>query len=354
MEYRVAVLSDLLFLQRLGGLQRQAHETVSALRQIGIDARFFDPINHQLEDFDLAHVFDAEGGNERLVAVAKGKGLPVILSPVISANWTPAIGLRARLCESFVQRITRWKVHTNYAMTRAALSGATALIALTAIEKRTLEQAFRIDHTKIHIIPNGVSDHFFSAHGNLFRERYQLTGPLVLCVGTITRNKNQLALAKALAGDAITIVLVGPCSGEEQEYLREIQQYPRVVYVGSFAYDDPLIPSAYAAADVFVLPSLSEVFPLVVLEALAAGTPVVVTRRNSMALGCGERDLMEVTPDDIGDIRRQVLRFLDEPGIRVERRERVRQYSWNEVAKQLALVYESILRDDRPTLGDAT
>ncbi len=93
-----------------------------------------------------------------------------------------------------------------------------------------------------------------------------LPKPIFLYVGRVAVEKNiEAFVALDLPG---TKVVVGP--GPQLEELKE--KYPDVVFKGSKSGDE--LAAHYACADVFVFPSLTDTFGLVILEAMAAGTPV--------------------------------------------------------------------------------
>ena len=93
-----------------------------------------------------------------------------------------------------------------------------------------------------------------------------LARPVFLYVGRVAVEKNiEAFLALDLPG---TKVVVGP--GPQVEELKA--RYPRAVFTGSKSGDE--LAAHYACADVFVFPSLTDTFGLVILEAMAAGTPV--------------------------------------------------------------------------------
>ncbi|MBW2661988.1 MAG: glycosyltransferase family 4 protein [Deltaproteobacteria bacterium] len=344
---RIVVLSDLLFLQRLGGLQRKVLQTINGLNRLGLEASFFDPVKGRLQDFDLAHVFDAEGGNNKLVATLKDKGLPVVLSPVINPTWTQSIGWRARICDKLISRVCSSKVHTSYRQTKMALDDADRLIALTDLEKRTLVEAFLVPESKVDVVPNGIAKSFFSADPAIFRQKFGIPWDFVLCVASIGPHKNQLGIVKALRNEDVPIVLIGPHAKSNHAYLSEILQYKNVHYLGALPYDDPLLPSAYAAARVFVLPSFSEVTPNGVFESLAVGTPVVVTDRHSMRLAATAEDLREVNPHDLDQLRACTLHFMNTPGDPDKRKRIVAEYTWDSAVKKIVTVYEKALTEAR-------
>lgn len=340
---RVALMSDLLLLQRIGGVQRKLLETAAGLQRLGHQAAFFNPTAERLKDFDVAHVFDIGGGNERLVKGAQAQGLPTIVSPVIHPVSRSSVW-RARLTDFVAAKVCGDVTQTSYRQMKHGLHSADRLIALTQREKATLVTAFDVDPAKVDIVPNGISPAFFAADPTLFLDTHPIKQPFVLCVGQINLRKNQIAIARAIARDGIPIVLIGACNRSEAPYLEQILGYENVTYLGPLHYNDPLLPSAYAAAGVFVLPSTSEVTPNGVFEALAAGTPVVVTRHHSMMLDVSGADLREIDPYDDADIRNQTLHFIENPGSREHRRSVVADMSWDAVAAQIAAVYSKVLR----------
>lgn len=340
---KVAILSYPMLFQNTGGLQVQIRETVAALQRLGVDARLADPVRERLADFNLVHVFSAINGNHRMVEQACAQGLPVVVSPLIRPHWTARLGWVARRLEALVGRLTQWNVKTEYQQIEACLRGADALIALGEIEKRSIIDAFDIAPRRVRVIPNGIPRRFFDADPSLICATYGLSPGFVLSVATISPHKNQLALVKATAGSGQQVVLVGPQPGGERAYLDELLAYPHVRYLGALDYEDPLLASAYAAAAVFCLPALSEVMPLSVMEALAAGTPVVMTREHCMDLSRMRNAVREVGPQDEEAIRRAVLEFIDRPPSAAACRESVAGYSWDAVAEAIAGCYREIL-----------
>lgn len=123
------------------------------------------------------------------------------------------------------------------------------------------------------LVDEGIAHAVSCLHGvdtERFRPRekgfLQLGGPISLYVGRVMVEKNVEAFVKLdLPG---TKVVIG-----DGVLRRELQErYPDVVFLGIISGED--LAKYYAAADVFVFPSLTDTFGLVILEALAAGVPV--------------------------------------------------------------------------------
>lgn len=345
---RVGILSYPMLFQREGGLQVQVRETIAALNGLGEDAghplqaELVDPARERLDHYDLIHVFSAINGNYRVVESACEMGVPVVLSPLLSPGWDRAAGIRARVADRLAGRLTAWNVQTSYAQTKRALQLARLVIALGDAERDAIVAGFLIDQAKIRVFPNGISRHFFTTRADLFRQRTGIAGPFVLMAGTINPYKNQLGLVEALAGLALPVVLIGRVARENQSYLDEVMRSPWVRWLGELNHDDPLLASAFSAASVVALPSHGEVFPLAVLEALAAGTPVVMTDENALDLRESAFALRKVGWDDAAGQRAAICEFLAQPPQRESVRALVEDYTWQRVASQIANCYAGI------------
>jgi glycosyltransferase involved in cell wall biosynthesis len=340
---KVGVLSYQMLFQSIGGLQNQIVETLSALKEAGCDARLMDARRERLTEYDLIHVFAAINGNFRVVQAAKRDGVPVVLSPLLQPSWTSSLGKRAKLASSVFGRITRWEARTEYDEIRHALEQADRLIALGIAEKRCIEEAFGIPADRTQVIPNGIGDRFFSASAQCFTETYRIEPGFVLAAGTISPYKNQLGVVKALAGTGTRIVLIGPCDKATRPYLESIVSFPEVTYLGAMDYQSPMLASAYAAAGVLCLASHSEVMPLVVLEALAAGTPAVLTQHHSMDTASMLDCIIEVSPNSLSDIASAVTRLLATPPSALKCRTCVEKLTWRAVGDSLLTTYRSLL-----------
>lgn len=337
---RIAMLSYPMLFQRTGGLQVQIHETIAALRALGADARLAAPERESLADYDIVHVFGAINGNHRIVETGRSLGRGVVLSPLVRPSWTSFTGRRERWLDRVVGRLTGWHLQTTYAQIAAGLQGAHRLVALGETERRSIVDAFAIPAERIAVIENGVTQRFFDATPDLFRSRFGIGGPFVLNVAAVNPHKNQLALARALQGSGTPLVLIGECLSEHRAYLDQVAAVTDVRYLGRLAYDDPALPSAYAAARVFALPSESEVMPLSVMEALAAGTPAVMTHAHSMALPDAGAVVQEHAPHDVARLRQLLTAALAQPAAPDQCRRAVAHLRWSVVAEQLMTVYE--------------
>ncbi|TXL65952.1 glycosyltransferase family 4 protein [Zeimonas arvi] len=344
---KVAFLSYPMLFQNIGGLQVQIRETANALVSLGADVRLIDPAREHLTEYELVHVFSAINGNYRVVEYAAAFGIPVLVSPLIRPYWTRPLGRKARFLESVVGSLTGWLVHTEYREIETCLRLADHLVALGSAEKRAIVEGFRVPPASVTVVPNGIPDRFFRPDRELFCRRYDISPGYVLNVATVSPHKNQLALAEALSGTGMELVIIGPCLDTHRDYLAQVTKHPHVRYLGPLDYSDPALPSAYALASVFCLPSQSEVMPLSVLESLAAGTPSIMTKHHGMDLGTVPRALDFVEPSDRGAIRRAVMSMRAATDVDACL-ELARRYTWRGVAEALIKIYGSLIASRSP------
>ncbi|MCB1674641.1 MAG: glycosyltransferase, partial [Halioglobus sp.] len=252
-----------MLFQRTGGLQVQVLETTRALQAAGVDAVVFDYSRHKLTDFDIAHVFSAINGNHRIVEQARSEGLPVVLSTVLQPPWSSSKNTRSNLLSQAAARLSGWSLTTTHKHIQGCLCGADAVIALGKAERDMLVTGYGVPQDKVHIVPNGIKQAFFEAEEWAFRERFGITGPYALNVASVSPYKNQMTALRALKGK-LPLVVFGPCAKEHQDYLQAMRDFGGewFHYLGVLDNDDPVLPSAYAGAALFVLPSESEVQPI--------------------------------------------------------------------------------------------
>jgi glycosyltransferase involved in cell wall biosynthesis len=161
-----------------------------------------------------------------------------------------------------------------------------------------------------------------------------LTKPYVLAVGDRGPRKNLEALRPAvglLRKEGMELVVAGGGRGHQLGSLLEGAHD-----LGYVADED--LPALYAGARAFALPSLHEGFGLTVLEAMAAGVPVVASRRAALpevVTGAG----LLADPDDWGLFAAAVLEAATDEQQRVRLREHGRQvaarYTWERAAQAI-------------------
>lgn len=237
---------------------------------------------------------------------------------------------------------------------RRVLDDAQAIICVGRDEHAEMARRYG---EKACYVPNGVrTERFRTAAPELFRTHAGLQPgeKLALCVSRIDYQKNQLLLVRAFARFARRrpewkLALIGAVTVESyrDQILAEVKQAgleSRVLLIPGYAPDDPRLPSAYRAADVFVLPTVHEPFGIVILEAWAAGTPVIATRIGGIPGFTHDGDDILLFPKNDEEGLLHHLEHLAEDaalGARLTARatREVAAYDWTAVAQQMRAVY---------------
>ena len=149
----------------------------------------------------------------------------------------------------------------------------------------------KLQHDRIAYLPNGVDCQKFSrGAGDRFRAKHGIANDafMALNISRIDAQKNQLSLIEAFAtvhgaDPKAVLVLIGPETQPDyalrlRAAIANLGLSASVKMLPGLKHDDPDLLDAYAACDVFVLPSLHEPFGIVVLEAWSAGKPVIASR----------------------------------------------------------------------------
>ncbi len=251
-------------------------QLVEHLGEFGARARDF--IERQPSDYDILH------GHYWMSGTVAHRLKHELGLPLVSTFHTLAL-VKA---EADVPGDSQRDVGTR---TRADVEGdvvrcSDLVVASTTDERRDLIERYGADPSRVEIIPPGVDHTLFHPDGRA-TERRRLGLPddvgIVLFAGRIQPLKGADVAIRAIAGgDDRTILLIvgdpsGPDGARELERLRALSAAlgvdHRVRFVGAVAHGT--LARYYRAADVCVVPSHSESFGLVALEAASCGTPVV-------------------------------------------------------------------------------
>jgi len=233
------------------------------------------------------------------------------------------------------------------------------ILASTAGESVQLTRLYDADPSRIEVVPPGV-DHrrFFPGDADGARAALALSGRRVLLFAGRVQPLKGLSLAvRTLAElddrDVALVVVGGPSGPEGTSELEAARQLAEDLAVGSQVRFVPPQPHArlavyYRAADVCIVPSRSESFGLVALEAAASGTPVVAAAVGGLrSLVVDDVTGFLVEGRDPADYARPVAALLDDPrraaemGARAEVRSR--RYSWDMTAARLRRLYADLV-----------
>jgi glycosyltransferase involved in cell wall biosynthesis len=206
------------------------------------------------------------------------------------------------------------------------------VITVSAFSRRELTELAGLAPERVSVVPGGVDPAFSpAADAERARAALGLVRPYVLCVASHTARKNLAALvpaAEALAREGIDVAVAG---GHRPQFAAEAG-LDALRLLGHVP--DPLLPGLYAGAEAFALPSVYEGFGLPVLEAMAAGTPVVAADVAALPETCGGAARL-VAPEG-EELRDALVALLGDGAERARLRAaglaRAQRFTWNATA----------------------
>jgi glycosyltransferase involved in cell wall biosynthesis len=336
------------FEQEIGGMRIVYHDTWHLPWWPGTLGPFWQPdlaahLKGEIADFDVVHLNGYRSLMTLQVArIARGAGIPLVVQPHGSL---PIISNSL-----FLKRVYDWVLGS------LELKSISALIAMEESERR---QALGrgIPPGTIEVVPNGIDsrDRGQLPEPGSFRRRFGLDPDrrLILFLGRINKIKGTDMLIEAFARlghlDA-QLAIVGPDDGQLSEVRSLIQRYDldlRVSLTGLATGSDVL--AAYQDADLYVLPSRSDAFPVTIMEACLMGTPMVITDRCEIAYLVRDR-IADVAPFDADAFAAAMERLLTDR----ERYDRYRancqemlahNFSIEAVVNRLEAVYRRVIAE---------
>ena len=198
---------------------------------------------------------------------------------------------------------------------QTALDSADRIVCVSHFTHGVLAANYRLDSGRTRVVHNAVT-----RGAARLRRRLNAEGPpTVLFLGRLTRQKGPEFFVRAAARIAerrpdVRFVVAG--DGDQRQELVErtarMGLARNVFFTGFLGPEE--VERAYAEADVYVMPSLSEPFGITPLEALALDTPVIVSRHSGVAEALDSSP--KVDYGDVDDLAAKVLVLLDRPELR--------------------------------------
>ena len=298
----------------------------------------------ELKNFDVAHIFglyDLLGPGT--AAECRKHGIPYVLEPI--GMYLP-----------IVRNLWLKRIYHRF-LGREMVEGASLVVATAEQERRELVSG-GIAKEKILLRRNGVDSPSVLPERGSFREEFEIpaNAKLVLFLGRLSEKKSPDLLLKAFAGATgsgpgrgrrADLAFVGPDEAGMKARLRKMARSlglgERVHF--SDALEGEAKWQAYRDADIFVLPSQNENFGNTAAEAVAAGTPVIVTDQ------CGIAPLLEdvagmVVKHDEKDLRGALARLLEDNGLRTKLKQgceiAYHRLDWEEPLAEMEAAYRSL------------
>jgi mannosylfructose-phosphate synthase len=318
------------------------------IAQHGLKYKFFN-----------SHYWDAGLAAQHLATVL---GVPHIHTPHSLGLWKQR-QMETDFPECKAEFERRYNFGRRVAEERQLYADCDMVIATTPQQLDLVVADYDVPAAKVRMVPPGYDDHRFfpvsEASRAGIRQRLGFTGKVVLAVGRLARNKGYdllidgFTVLAAREPDAVLHLAVGgqDLNASEQQLLTDLREravqsgYSDRIRFGSFIADADL-PDYYRAADLFVLSSRYEPFGMTAIEAMASGTPTVVTVHGGLyrALSFGRHALF-ADPFDREDLGIMMTKVFRHPRLRnrlgrMGAHKARSLFTWTGIAHQLVAAVE--------------
>lgn len=333
------------------------------LRKVGVNVTLIGPtrtalryhreiapvLKRLIADADIVHIHALwEEIQHRAAVLARRLGVPYVISP-------------HGMLDPWSLGQSRIKKRLYMAMRlRRDLNHAAALSFTTETERQLTEPLNLRPPGVVETLGLNLEEFETLPEPGTFRKRYPALGdrPILLFLSRIHHKKGLDLLVPAFAQvhdrDAM-LVIAGPDSDDGyqatvQDMVDKHDLADRVIFTGMLFGVERI--EAMADADLFVLPSYQENFGIVVIEALAAGTPVTISDQVNLHHDVTEGDVGEVIRPNVDAVADAMNRWLGDANRRADVSERARpfvwaRYDWKEIGRRWVDHYTCLLEPQR-------
>jgi glycogen(starch) synthase len=239
---------------------------------------------------------------------------------------------------------------------RRLLADAAAVLTLTSIERDGLIALANLRPERVTVIGSGADPVPLLADETAVLRRYNLRLPLILFVGRASHDKGaihaaQAALALRRRGCHLCLALAGQPAPEFERFYRRLSSEEKEVVRPLGIIDEMEKHALLAAAVCLVLPSRTDSFGIVLLEAWQHGKPVIGARAGGIpgVVNHGEDGLL-VEYGDIPALEQAIEHLLTDAATRqtmgqTGRAKVTQHYTWQQVAGRVETIYENVKRE---------
>ncbi|HWC71600.1 MAG TPA: D-inositol-3-phosphate glycosyltransferase [Actinomycetota bacterium] len=368
-----------VFTRCRGGADHEVTTLATGIRVVGVKAGPCDV----LPKAELHRYLPEFVGGVLRVAHEDGRGYDIVHSHYWLSGWVGR-ALRSSLGVPLVASFHTLGKVKNYSLARgeppeppvrvtaeqAVIDEADRVLAPTPTEAAQLVGLYRADPGAVRLVPPGV-DHLLFAPGDRLaaRARLHLSGlRLALYVGRLQPHKGPdvaiRTLAEAIANDPtmaghlVLAIVGGPSGPDKGAEVARLLELASALGVSERVMLFPPQPQSklvdfYRAADVVLVPSRSESFGLVALEAQACGTPVVAADVGGLPYVVEDgRSGFLVEGHDPADHADRLLEILREPRLQSALGERAARqalrFTWEATTNEMVTVYDEVMAEPHP------
>jgi len=231
---------------------------------------------------------------------------------------------------------------------------ADKIITVSQSEQEQIINFYKIQPEKIDFVYNGVdyenfAKEFSEEEKEKVRQKYNLPQKFLLYIGTFQPRKNIPVLIKAIKSLDIKLILAGNRNARNfdkkiNEVIEKNNFQNKVIFPGWIDEEDK--PALLQIADCFVFPSLYEGFGIPIVEAMAAGTPVISSNKTSLP-EVGKDGALFCDPKNTDEFSKRIYQAIADENLKADIIKRgseiAKLYSWQKTAEKTLNMYKSLM-----------
>jgi glycosyltransferase involved in cell wall biosynthesis len=304
-------------------------------------------LKRRLNDFDVVH--DNQTLGYGLLDIAR-TGLAMVTTIHHPITFDRRVDMRSA---HGAKKLSTWRWYGFLTMQGRVARRMEHILTVSKSSARDIVADFKVSPERIEVIPLGVEPEVFQH----FQDP-RVPGRIVAMASADTPMKGVATLLEAFAKlrterDAELLLITKPKPGGRTEQLIDRLAIKESVRFVSGLSDTDLA-EVVGSAEIACVPSLYEGFSLPTVEAMACGTPLVVSRAGAIPEVVGEDGLCAdlVTPGDVGELAAALEALLDDPERRhrmgaAGRRRALEKFSWRAVAEATAAAYQRAIDEKK-------
>lgn len=237
-----------------------------------------------------------------------------------------------------------------YQIEKEGLESADAIVSVSNFTKNMLVDKYGINPDKVRVVYNGVEEFTPKTLSPALKPLKDLGYKIVLYLGRITLHKGPdyfvKAAQKVLQFNPKTLFVVAG-SGEMQEAMiteaAHLGILDKMMFTGFLRGEEK--DRIYQAADVYVLPSVSEPFGITPLEAIANGTPALVSKQSGVSEVL--KNVLKTDFWDTDDMADKILAVLNYSSLKTDLRnessKELPNINWDQAARKTIDIYNQLI-----------
>lgn len=315
------------------------------LEKLGVEIELLDiwKSRREILNTDLFHIHGSDIGSYDIAGYLHSLNRKFVVRPIFFTRRS-ARTMKTVCKINAVAKFISPAIWSGYGITQDICKWAHRVLPNTNDEAKLIRDGLSVPEENITIIPNGVEKRFAEADPELFYKKYGVKD-FILNVGHIgVLRKKTLSLIRALSKIDHPAVIIGRIfpSKEADLCIEEGKKNKNLTIITGIDHDSPMLASAYAACNVFVLPAMYETPGIAALEAGLAGAKIVITPHG------GTKDYFEdmatyVDPYSIASIRNGIEIALNQKSGDRLKDHIINNFLWQKVAELTVNIYHQIL-----------